>query len=190
IAVDYVIGAIVVNLVVAQHMTQQDDDQLNDRLTVARHHPDTIRQRVSRGDAGSDPDADSAPVFVWAVNSRREVAVHSPDAPALPPSLLTAAALRDGNAVTVNLGGLAPFRLKVAQDHHGWLVAGRSVADDQHTRGLMTDVEIIAAPFLLLAMFGGLLVVGLRALAPVDQSCRRQLELSACASHELSTPLS
>ena len=36
IAVVYLIGAIVVNLVVAQHMTQQDDDQLNDRLTVAQ----------------------------------------------------------------------------------------------------------------------------------------------------------
>jgi signal transduction histidine kinase len=190
IAVVYVIGAIVVNLVVARHMTQQDDDQLSDRLTVARHHPDTIRQRVSRGGAGGDLDADSAPVFVWAVNSRHEVAVHSPDAPALPPSLLTAAALRDGNAVTVNLGGRAPFRVKVAYAHRGWLVAGRSVAGDQHTQNLMTDVEIIAGPFLLLAMFGGLLVVGLRALAPVEQSRRRQLEFTADASHELRTPLS
>ena len=91
IAVVYVIGAIVVNLVVARHMTQQYDDQLSDHLTVARHHPDTIRQAVSRGDARSDLDADSAPVFVWAVNARREVAGHSPDAPGLPPSLLTAA---------------------------------------------------------------------------------------------------
>ena len=46
IAVVYVIGAIVLNLVVARHMTQQDDDQLGDRLTIARHHPDTLRQRV------------------------------------------------------------------------------------------------------------------------------------------------
>ena len=190
IAVVYVIGAIVLNLVVSQHMTQQDDDQLSDRLTVARHHPDTIRQRVSRGDAGSDLDADSAPVFLWAVNARRDVGAHSPDAPALPPSLLTAAALRDGNAVTVNLGGVAPFRLKVARAHAGWLVAGRSVAGDQHTRNLMLDAEVVAGPFLLLAMFGGLLVVGLRALAPVEQSRRRQLEFTADASHELRTPLS
>ena len=92
IAVVYVIGAIVLNLVVAQHMTQQNDDQLGDRLTVARHHPDTLRQRVAQGDASSDIDADGAPVFLWAVNSRRAVVAHSPGAPALPPALLTARA--------------------------------------------------------------------------------------------------
>jgi signal transduction histidine kinase len=38
-------------------------------------------------------------------------------------------------------------------------------------------------------MFLGSLVVGLRALAPVEQSRRRQLEFTANASHELRTPL-
>jgi signal transduction histidine kinase len=191
IAVVYVIGAIVLNLAVARHMTQQDDDQLSDRLTTARGHPDTLRQRIARGDTGgSDLDADGTPVFLWAVNARRVVVAHSPGAPALPPDLLTAGTLHDGKALTANLGRAAPFRLKVARDHRDWLVAGRSVAGDQHTSNLMLDAEVVAGPFLLLAMFGGLLVVGLRALAPVEQSRRRQLEFTADASHELRTPLS
>jgi hypothetical protein len=130
IAVVYVVGAIVLHLMVARHMTQQDDDQLGDRLTTARHHPDTLRQRVARGDPSGDLDADTAPVFLWAVDGRRLVVAHSPGAPALPPALLAVDALHDGRAVTANLGRAAPFRLKVARDHRGWLVAGRSVAGD------------------------------------------------------------
>ena len=125
IAVVYVIGAVLLNLVVARHMTGQNDDQLRDRLTMARHHPDTLRQRVARGDASrGDLDADGAPVFLWALDARRNVVAHSPGAPELPPALLTAATLRDGTAVTANLGRPAPYRLKVAEDAGGWLIAG------------------------------------------------------------------
>jgi signal transduction histidine kinase len=191
IAVVYVIGAIVLNVLVARHMAQLVDDQLEDRLAVTRHHPDTLRQRVARGGvSSSDLDADGAPVFLWAVNARRAVVASSPGGPALPSALLTAGALHDGRAFTADVRGSAPFRLKVARDHRYWLLAGQSLAGDQHTQRLMLEVEIIAGPFLLLAVFGGLLVVGLRALAPVEQSRRRQLEFTADASHELRTPLS
>ena len=97
---------------------------------------------------------------------------------------------RDGFAFSAGLASLGPFRFKLTRASNGWLVAGQSVAGDEHTKRLLLYGEIIAGPFLLLAMFGGLLVVGLRALAPVEQSRRRQLEFTADASHELRTPLS
>ncbi len=149
----------------------------------------------SQGVDLGDIDADSAPVFLWSADARGNVTAHSPGAPALPAAPLTATlptveGRRAGLAYTTGLPSVGPFRLKLARAGGGWLIAGQSVAGDAHTRRLLLYGEIIAGPFLLLAMFGGLLVVGLRALAPVEQSRRRQLEFTADASHELRTPLS
>ena len=195
----YIIGVIVLNLVVASHLTEQNDERLAGRLTVARQNPAALSQRVARhgagsnagGEAGSDIDADGAPVFLWSANARgTTITGHSPGAPALPPALLAEHTPRNGLAFTATLGSVGSFRLKMTGYSGGWLIAGQSQAGNAHTQRLLLNAEIIAGPFLLLAMFFGSLIVGLRALAPVEQSRRRQLEFTADASHELRTPLS
>ena len=195
IAIVYIICVTVLNIVVSGHLTEQNDDRLAGHLAVARQDPAVLSQRVARSgvSAGSDDDdvdGDSAPVFLWAVNASGAVTAHSPRAPALPSSVLTGDSRRDGLATTVTVGSVGSFRLKVAQSGSGALIAGQSLSGAAHTEGLLLTGEIVVGPFLLLAMFLGSLVVGLRALAPVEQSRRRQLEFTADASHELRTPLS
>ncbi len=190
----YIVGVIVLNLVVAKHLTEQNDERLAGHLTVAQQNRTAVSQPVTRSgspaDSSTDFDADGAPVFLWSANSDGAITGHSPGAPALPSALLVGHVTRDGLAVTANLGTMGPFRLKMTGYDGGWLIAGQSLAGDAHTRRLLLNAEIVAGPFLLLAMFFGSLVVGLRALAPVEQSRRRQLEFTADASHELRTPLS
>jgi signal transduction histidine kinase len=190
IAVVYLACAVILNLVVSARLTAQDDEGLAARLTAARSDPAVIRHRVT--DTGGDDDADDPdePVFLWRANASNVVTGHSPDAPALPSSLLASRAPGAALTVTVTLGKAGSFRLKIARDGAGWLVAGQSLVGDAHTKRLLLYGELIAGPFVLLAMFLGSLVVGLRALAPVEQSRRRQLEFTADASHELRTPLS
>ena len=200
IAAVYVIGAIAFNLVLARHMTDQADGRLAMRLAVARSDPAEVTQpvvghRTSRDVDPGDIDADSAPVFLWATSSggtstAGTVTSHSPGAPALPSLRSAHNRPHDGLALSADVTALGPFRFELTRDGGGWLVAGQSVAGDEHTKRLLLYGEIVAGPFLLLAMFGGLLMVGLRALAPVEQSRRRQLEFTADASHELRTPLS
>jgi len=191
IVVVYVLGVVVLNLVVSARLAQQNDNRLADRLAAASHDPDVFSQRAPRTFRGAgDGDADSVPVFFWRLDARQAVTARSPGAPAWPARPLGGQQPRDGLAVTVNAGRPGPFRLKMTRDGPGWLVAGQSLAGIAHTRRLLLYAEVLAGPFLLLAMFFGCLVVGQRALAPVEQSRRRQIEFTADASHELRTPLS
>ena len=193
IAAVYVVGVIVFNVLFASHQTEQSDYYLATRLTAAVHDPAILNQSVATAGSSTatyDVDADSAPVFLWLVNAAGTVTAHSPGAPRLPAGLLAARAPHDGLAFTTELGNTDAFRLKLTRDGSNWLIAGQSRAGDAHTERLLLYAELIAGPFLLLAMFFGSLVVGLRALAPVEQSRRRQLEFTADASHELRTPLS
>jgi len=193
VAVVYVVGVIVFNVLFASHQTDQSDYYLATRLTAAAADPAILSQSVAvagSSEATYDVDADSAPVFLWRLSATGTVLAHSPGAPGLPVGLLAAHPPQNGLAFTADLRDSDVFRLKLARDGRGWLIAGQSRAGDAHTERLLLYAEVIAGPFLLLAMFFGSLVVGLRALAPVEQSRRRQLEFTADASHELRTPLS
>jgi signal transduction histidine kinase len=195
IAVIYIVGVIVLNAVVSTRLGEQNDDHLTGRLAAARTNPGLLSQRVTHPDdptagADLDNDDDGAPAFLWALTAGGSVSAHSPGAPALPAGLPRVFASPGGLATTVTLGSAGRFRLAAARYGGGWLVAGQSLAGDAHTERLLLYAELAAGPFLLLAMFGGSLVVGLRSLAPVEQSRRRQLEFTADASHELRTPLS
>ena len=124
-------------------------------------------------------------MFTWRARPGNAAVALTAGAPALPAGRIGAGS----GPVTVRLGA-STFRLDQARRDGSWLVAGQSLAEQQHTMNVLRGGEALVGPVLLLAMFAGSLVIGLRALSPVEQSRRRQLEFTADASHELRTPLS
>ena len=194
IACVYAIAAALIFALASARLTSQADARLDAMLASARHEPlDLIRDSRAGEDDDGDDDADANPAYLWIVagtaGGSRVATARSAAAPALPASVLGTLPAR-GRPVTADLGRAGSYRLLTESNPAGELVAGFSQTGDSHTLHLLMDGEIVVGPVLLLAMFGGSLIVGLRALAPVEQARRRQLEFTADASHELRTPLS
>ena len=189
--------------VLAGRFVAQVDARLRDHLTDgarsvtssrgSRHRPpagqaDSGEQAASAGGDADDEDLDGAPVFLWLVRPGGQPGATVPLTASAPP---LPADVRPGSSKpwTTQIGAHA-FRLAGQEVSGDWLVAGQSMAEETHFQRVLVQGEVLAAPVLLLAVFAGSLIIGLRALAPVEQSRRRQLEFTADASHELRTPLS
>ena len=191
----------VLDKLVADRLLAQVDTRLSERLADVGPADAT---RLSAVDADDDDDDDAgAPVMLWALTGAPgtrapgsrgaggpgSASTGPGTGPATAPALPGGLPLASGRPVSARIGP-AMFRLLARRRGGTLVVAGQSLAEQDHIEADLFGGEALAAPVLLLAMFAGSLLIGLKALSPVEQSRRRQLEFTADASHELRTPLS
>jgi signal transduction histidine kinase len=174
--------AAVLDIAVGARLTASVDGRLQERLT-------DIQESGLRGSAIDDDDIDASPVYVWRLTGHGPVSQPAVDSGVQAPELPRSLSLADGHSRTVQLP-LGSFRLYAGSAAGHRFIAGQDLAGQDHILAVLRDGEALATPVLTLAMFAGAFTIGLRALSPVEQSRRRQLEFTADASHELRTPLS
>jgi signal transduction histidine kinase len=180
IAVLYVLAAAVLDAFVARRVVWEADQRLSDRLAVVSSLHQPLDSRTLPDEVGTD----GAPVFVWYVAPGGAVTGLTEGEPRLPPAarrlVATPLSIRTGPAT---------FRYDFLPFDNGGLVAAQNLAGPSHIDQVLVTAELLLGPVLLLAVFAGVLVIGVRSAAPVEAARRRLQELTADASHELRTPL-
>jgi signal transduction histidine kinase len=182
IALIYVGVVVMFDVVVGHRLTLQVDNRLADRLDDAVRSP---AASVETNNSDNAHDVDDAPVYLWRARSAGIPIALTTGAPALSSVDWTAGT----GTVTTRLGE-SSFRLESRRVGDQWLIVGQSLHEVTHVESVLQEVEVIAGPPLLIAVFFGTLLIGLKASDPVEVARRRQLEFTADASHELRTPLS
>ena len=180
VMVSYVLAALVLNLIVTNHLVRTTDTRLHDRLVDASRQTLTLPGTTV---STEHTDLDDSPLFVWSIAPSGNVTPLTPTAPPLPSRRW------DTGSMTLAVGS-STFRFDTMQTHDTVLVAGQSMAETSHVQSVLLVAELVFGVILAIAVFGGATVVGLRASAPSETVRRRQAEFTADASHELRTPIS
>jgi signal transduction histidine kinase len=169
--------------VIDQHRLYREvDARLSQRLDEAAQKP---AQAADADGFANAHDLDDAPVFLWRIAPSGRAVALSPGAPPL--SKASAATANPSSVVVLESGS---FRLQSRLIDGKRIIAGQSLAEADHVENDLVALEYLAGPVLLVAVFLGTLLIGIKAAKPVELARRRQLEFTADASHELRTPLS
>jgi len=164
------------------HLVGQIDTRLQQRLAQAARDPAAAG---SVGNYDNAHDVDDAPVFFWRVTEAGNSSALTSGAPDLPATAWSPS--KPSVEAQLGTGG---FRLQAERVGDDWVVAAQSLASTDRIESDLLLLEAIAGPVLLVAVFFGTLLIGVKAASPVESARRRQLEFTADASHELRTPLS
>ncbi|HVX19940.1 MAG TPA: HAMP domain-containing sensor histidine kinase [Acidimicrobiales bacterium] len=184
IAVVYVAVAAALDAFLGRRVLWEVDQRLSLHLSDVSRQANPLATRTVAEDQGTD----GAPVFVWWVSPAGRVRSLTVGNPRLADRVLAGVAATGGGPVSVS-DRHDTYRVEATSFRDGWLMAGQNLAGPSHIEKVMLTGELVIGPALLLAVFVGVLVIGLRAVAPVEQARRRLLEFTADASHELRTPL-
>ncbi len=180
-----VIGA-ALDIIVLRHLQSEADARLAERLgSIVATGPFGASSHEPLAQAtDADGDYDDAPALVWLVTANGRPTPVTSGAPMLP-----VRQWRSGTTTTLKLAGL-PFRVRAQAIHGGWVVVAESVGQIERVSSELVVTELLLGGVLLVVVYAGALLIGLRASAPIEEIRRRQAAFTADASHELRTPLS
>ncbi len=178
----YLVAIIALDAFVVHRLIGQADVRLSSRLVSASQPTFEVPASSPQPPVDQDHDVDDAPTFVWKVSHSGSSTSVTTGAPVLPVRQWSS------GSTTANVG-LATFRFSAIPASGGWLVAGESIGQVGRVQRTLLAAELVFGAALLAVVFGGSLIIGLRASAPLEVIRRRQEEFTADASHELRTPL-